>query len=180
MDVDARRPAWPLLQTMCLCYATLDHTEAMAITTGIPSLVHVILHMCESLSTLFSELVPGKQENEDMEREEDTTGESATESRRSEFLCWPLLQTISLSAIATQDVQFLCDVVRDRIARGTPISLILSSEAANVIPRNTLDWLQQNIEVRICSIGVSDFVATAIFAHWATRKDALIGDNLKI
>lgn len=119
-------PEWPLLETICFCYPAFTPLMAGAATVGIPSIVHAILVLCGSLSTLFSELLPRNRESDDIENDGDTADESTTESRRCVTLGWPLLRTLSLSAIASEDIQLLCDVIRDRISRGTTISLSFS------------------------------------------------------
>lgn len=158
-----KRPKWPRLQTMCLCRAEFTPSAAIVMIAGIPSVVHVVLIACERLFILFRELLHQNRDNRGTRDDgRGAWGESGAESGSSTSVCWPLLQTISLSSIRLGDVKPLCDVVRDRISNGGLIALNISSAAAAAIPNDALHWLQQNVGVRICAIGRSGCIVANI------------------
>ncbi|KZP18170.1 hypothetical protein FIBSPDRAFT_864106 [Athelia psychrophila] len=63
-------------------------------------------------------------------------------------ILWPRLQTIALSSFQACHIHYICEVIEDRLALGTPITNVKIASMDHLdgfTLRSNLDWMRDNV-----------------------------------
>jgi hypothetical protein len=141
---DIEGPSYPLLQSLTLQSVEFARWwDASWITIKLPSITRIVLeYWCTNSQMLLKQLLPLEP-----------MGESNDNGSGS--VSWPLLQTIGLSSMTSAELETLCDVISNRISRGTP--LVCVQFDGTDIPADRLEWLQARLRVERFKLNSESF-----------------------
>ena len=147
-------PRYPLLRSLTLRSADFAQPDALWFTLALPSITHLSLIGCNSPARLLRQLLPYDLElPTHKDKNYFIRDRNLSVKDESRLIDLPLLRVICLSPIDLADFVVLCDIISNRVARGTPIATVqFASKDLNAIPEDKLEWMRERVRVKVSEL----------------------------